>query len=74
MHWVTSRTAPGSIPGGVTGFLSDIFPSDRTMSLGSTQRLVKMSTRNIPGGKGGRCVRLMTSPPSCAEYHENLGA
>jgi hypothetical protein len=39
------------------------------MALGSTQPLVKMSTRNIPGGKGGRCVRL-TSPPSCAERHE----
>ena len=43
------------------------------MALGSTQPLVKMSTRNIPGGKGGRCVRLTT-------YHHtvplsrNLGA
>jgi len=44
------------------------------MALGSTQSLVKMSTRNIPGRKGGRCVGLMTSPPSCAECHENLGA
>ena len=40
---------------------------------GSNQPLVKMSTRNIPGGKGGRCVRLTT-------YHHtvplsrNLGA
>ena len=50
--------------------LSDIFSSDLTMALGSTQPLVKMSTRNIPGGKGGRCMRLPTSPPSCAECHE----
>jgi hypothetical protein len=68
-RYATSRTDPGSIPGGVTGFFRDIFPSDRTMVLGSTQALVKMSTRNIPGGKGGRCVRLTTSPPSCAECH-----
>ena len=56
----TSPKVPGSIPGGVTGFFSDTFPSDRTMALGSTQPLLKMSTRNIPGGKGGRCVRLTT--------------
>ena len=61
---------PGSIPGGITGFFSDIFPSDRTMALGLTQLLVKTSTRNIPGGKGGLCVRLTTSPPSRAECHE----
>jgi hypothetical protein len=69
----TSRIVPGSIPGGVTGFFSDIFPSDRTMALGSTQPLVKMSTKNIPRGKGGWYVGLTTSPPSCAECHVNLG-
>jgi hypothetical protein len=43
------------------------------MALGSTQPLVKMSTRDVSGGKGGRCVRLAT-------YHHivpmsrNLGA
>ena len=40
------------------------------MALGSTQPLVKMSTRSIPGGKGGPCVRLTTSQPSRAECHE----
>jgi len=52
----TSPTVPGSIPGSVTGFFSEIFPSDSTMALVSIQQL--------PGGKGGRCVRLTTSPPS----------
>ena len=69
----TSRTVPGSIPDGVTGFFSDIFPSDRTMALGSTQSLVKMSTRNIPGSKGGRCVRLTTYRHT-APLSRNLGA
>ena len=36
------------------------------MALGSTQPLTEMSTRIFPGGKGGRCVRLTTLPPSCA--------
>ena len=70
MRRAISRAVPGSIPGGVTGIFSDIFPSDHTMVLGSTQPLVKMSTRNIPGSKGDRCMRLTTSPPSCAECHE----
>jgi len=33
---------------------------------GSTQPLTEISTTMIPGGKGGRCVRLTTLPPSCA--------
>jgi hypothetical protein len=54
MRCATSRTVPGSIPGGVTGFFSDISPSDRSMALGSTEPLVKMSTGNILGVKIGR--------------------
>jgi hypothetical protein len=40
------------------------------MALGSTQAVLKMSTRNIHGAKGGRCIRLTTLPPLRAEYHE----
>jgi hypothetical protein len=40
------------------------------MALESTQPLMKMSTRDFLGGKGGRCVKLRTSPPSRAEFHE----
>jgi hypothetical protein len=67
---VISRTVPGSIPCGVTGFSSDVFPSDRTMALESIQPLVKMSTRNILGGKGGQCVRMTTSSPTRAKCHK----
>jgi hypothetical protein len=49
---MTLLTVLGSIPGGVTGFFIDMFPPDRNMALGSYQPLVKMSIRNIPGGKG----------------------
>jgi hypothetical protein len=58
------------IPGGVTGFFSNVSPSDCSVALGITQPLVKMSTRNTPGSKGGQCVKLTTSPPSCAECYE----
>jgi hypothetical protein len=37
-------------------------PSSRTMVLGST--LTEMSTRNVPGVKDGRSVRLTTLPQS----------
>jgi len=35
------------------------------MALGSTQSLTEMGTRGISWGKGGRCLRLTTLPPSC---------
>jgi len=35
------------------------------MALGSTQPLMKMSTRIIPGGKGGRLVRLKPTTILC---------
>jgi len=41
-------------------FFSDII----LPALGSTERLTEPGV--FPGGKGGRCVRLTTLPPSCA--------
>jgi len=32
----------------------------------------KNEYQDIPGGKDGRCVRVMTLPPSCAECLEIL--
>jgi hypothetical protein len=43
------------------------------MALRLTQSLTEMSTRNITWGggvKGGRCGRLTTLPPSCADCLE----
>jgi hypothetical protein len=46
-------------------------PSGRTVVLGSIQPLAEMSTRNISlEDKGGRCVGLITLPPSCADCLE----
>ena len=46
-------------------FIEIILPALR-----SIQALTEMSTRNISGGKedkGGRCVKLTSLPPSCAD-------
>jgi len=43
------------------------------MAVGSVQPL-KMITRSISWGKGGRCLDLTTLPPICADWLEFLGA
>jgi hypothetical protein len=53
-----------SYPDEFVGFFNWPIPSSRIMLLGSTQPLTEMSTRNLPGGKGGQCVRLPNLPPS----------
>jgi hypothetical protein len=65
-YCATNRKVTGSIPDGVIGIFHRNNPSDRTMALGSTQPLQEILPGAFPGGKGGRCVRLTTLPPSCA--------
>jgi hypothetical protein len=49
-HFATSRKVAGSIPNCVTGTFHWHNQSGRTMTLGLTQSLTEMSTRNISGG------------------------
>jgi hypothetical protein len=49
-HYATSRKVAGSISDEVIGFFNWPKPSSRTMALGSTQPVRKMSTRNLPEG------------------------
>jgi len=57
----TSRKVAGSIPDGVSGFFIDI-KSFRS----HYGALTEWVSGIFPGGKGGRCIRLTTLPPSCA--------
>jgi hypothetical protein len=46
--------------------------SSLTMALGSTQPLTEMRTRNLPGGKGGRRIKLTILPSSVRYCLENV--
>jgi hypothetical protein len=51
-HYATSQKVGGSFPDEVITFFNWPTPSSRNKTLGSTQPLTDMSTRNFPGGKG----------------------
>ena len=70
-HCATSLKVAGSIPDDVIEIFHWRNLSGRTIALGLTQSLKEITTRNISWGvKGGRCVVLTTSPPSCADCLE----
>jgi hypothetical protein len=64
--YATSRKVVGSSPDEVD-FVNLLTLSSRTMALGSTEHLREMSASNFPGVKGGRIIRLTTSPPSLSQ-------
>jgi hypothetical protein len=72
--YAKSRKVAGSIPYEIIGLQNLPNPSSRTVELESTQPLTEMSTRNLPGGKGRRRLKLTTSPPSISRFSTKLEA
>jgi hypothetical protein len=62
-----------SIPDEVIGYFNWPNHSSRTVSLGTMQTQPEMNTRNLARSKGGRIVKLITTPPSVSPPSRNCG-
>jgi hypothetical protein len=73
---IYSRNVAGSVPDEFMGFFNWPNLSSRTMALGSTQPLIEMSTRNLPGGKGRPAGAYGWQPHRhlWGDFVENMGA
>jgi hypothetical protein len=72
----TRQKVAGSRPDGVIDFFNTPNPSNRTIILGLTQPVTKMSNSNLLGGRGvecGRCVILTTLPSSVIRLYRKYG-
>jgi hypothetical protein len=73
-YYATSRKVVGSIPDENNVFFIWHNLSSLTMVLGWTQPLIWMSTRNLPGVKGGRRVRLTIPLSSVGRLSRKYGS
>jgi hypothetical protein len=71
VFWLKICKVTGLIADEFIGFSSWPNPSSRIMGLGSTQPLTEISTRNLPGGKGGPAPKV--DNPTASTSHNSMG-
>jgi hypothetical protein len=65
LHYATSWKVADSNSDEVIGFFNWPNLSSRTVAQGSTQPIIEMSTRNLPGGEGRSVLKAGNITASC---------
>jgi hypothetical protein len=73
-HCAKIRKVVGSIPGGIIGIFHWLTPSGRTMAIGSTPPLTKMSSRHISWGVKAAAAAAGNLTTFVCGLSRNLGA